>query len=105
MTIMQEKMFGPMLCMASFETEEATPDGLTNYVYTRNFARRCRMARLLRSGKVEMNDAGGDHGSPFGGVKGREGGVYGLEEFCTIKAITGFDEMVDDLEEKEEEDK
>ena len=50
----------------------ATPYGLTNYmyVYTRNFARRCRMARLLRSGKVEMNDAGGDHGSPFGGVKG-----------------------------------
>ena len=36
---------------------------------------------------------------------GREGGVYGLEEFCTTKAITDFDEMDDDLEEKEEEDK
>ncbi len=116
MTIMQEEIFGPVLCIASFETEDEalaiandTPYGLTHYVHSRNFARRRRMARSLRSGMVEMNDAGGDHGSPFGGVKGsgygREDGVYGLEEFCTIKAITGFDEMDDDLEEQEEEDK
>ena len=103
MTIMQEEIFGPVLCIARFDTEtEAlaiandTPYGLTNYVQTRNLRRRRRLGRLLRSGMVEMNDAHGDPGSPFGGVRGsgygREGGIYGLEEFCTIKAVTGFDE-------------
>lgn len=112
MTIMQEEIFGPVLCISKFATEaEAleiandTPYGLTNYVQTRSLARRRRLGRLLRSGMVEMNDAYGDSGSPFGGVKGsgygREGGIYGLEEFCTIKAITGFDEDEYDLEEED----
>mmetsp|Transcript_9917 Transcript_9917/g.24729 ORF Transcript_9917/g.24729 Transcript_9917/m.24729 type:complete len:570 (+) Transcript_9917:94-1803(+) len=114
MTIMQEEIFGPVLCIAKFATEaEAleiandTPYGLTNYVSTRSLARRRRLGRLLRSGMVEMNDAYGDSGSPFGGVKGsgygREGGIYGLEEFCTIKAVTGFDEDEYDLEEEDSE--
>lgn len=109
MTIMQEEIFGPVLCITPFDTEEQvldmandTPYGLTNYVHSRDPKRRRRMARLLQSGMVQMNDAHGDSGSPFGGVKGsgygREGGVYGMEEFCTIKAVTGFDEMEDDLE-------
>lgn len=111
-TIMQEEIFGPVLCITKFRTEaEAleiandTPYGLTNYVHTRNAARRRRLGHLLRSGMVEMNDAYGDHGSPFGGVRGsgygREGGIFGLEEFCTIKAITGFDEDEYDLEDED----
>ena len=55
-----------------------------------------------------MNDAYGDSGSPFGGVKssgyGRENGIYGLEEFCIVKAVTGYDEMDDDLLEEEIDD-
>lgn len=109
MTIMQEEIFGPVLCITPFDTEEEvlemandTPYGLTNYVQTRNLHRRKRMGRLLQSGMVNMNDADSDDGSPFGGVKGsgngREGGVYGLEEFCIIKAVTGYDEMDDDLD-------
>ena len=109
MTIMQEEIFGPVLCLSKFGTEDEalriandTPYGLTNYVSTRNLGRRRRLGRLLRSGMVEMNDAYGDQGSPFGGVKGsgygKEGGIFGLEEFCTIKAVTGFDEGEDDLE-------
>jgi aldehyde dehydrogenase (NAD+) len=109
MTIMQEEIFGPVICLAKFGTEaEAleiandTPYGLTNYVQTASLGRRRRLGRLLRSGMVEMNDAYGDPGSPFGGVKGsgygREGGIFGLEEFCTIKAVTGFDEDEGDLE-------
>jgi aldehyde dehydrogenase (NAD+) len=108
MTIMQEEIFGPVLCITPFDTENDviemsndTPYGLTNYVHSRNLTRRRRLARLLRSGMVEMNDAYSDDGSPFGGIKssgyGREGGMYGLEEFCTIKAISGYHEMEDDL--------
>ncbi len=114
MRIMQEEIFGPVLCISKFSTEAQaleiannTPYGLTNYVSTRSLGRRRRLARLLRSGMVEMNDAYGDSGSPFGGVKGsgygREGGIYGLEEFCTIKAVTGFDEEEYDLDEEDSE--
>jgi aldehyde dehydrogenase (NAD+) len=113
MTIMQEEIFGPVVCLVRFGSEaEAleiandTPYGLTNYVQTRSLGRRRRLGRLLRSGMVEMNDAYGDPGSPFGGVKGsgygREGGIFGLEEFCTIKAVTGFDEGEYDSEDDED---
>jgi aldehyde dehydrogenase (NAD+) len=115
MTIMQEEIFGPVLCITPFEDEaEAleiandTPYGLTNYVQTRNLKRRRRMGRLLQSGMIEMNDAYGNSGSPFGGIKGsgygRENGMYGLEEFCVIKAVTGFDELEDDLDGDEDRD-
>lgn len=109
MTIMQEEIFGPVLCITPFDIEEEalemandTPYGLTNYVQSSNLERRKRMGRRLRSGMVEMNYAHGNAGSPFGGVKGsgygREGGVYGLEEFCVVKAVTGFDAMEEDLD-------
>jgi len=109
MTIFQEEIFGPVLCVSSFETEEEaielandTPYGLTNYVYSRSGPRRRRVAQALRSGMVEMNDADADSGSPFGGYKasgiGREGGIYGLEEFCEIKAVTGWHDLDDDLD-------
>jgi aldehyde dehydrogenase (NAD+) len=101
MTVMQEEIFGPVLCIMPFDTEEEalaiandTPYGLTNYVHSQDGARRNRLARRLRSGMVDMNGMGGDSGSPFGGMKasgnGREGGTWGLEEFCEVKAITGW---------------
>jgi len=101
MTIMQHEIFGPVLCIMPFDTEEEaiaiandTPYGLTNYVQTGSKKRRKRMARALQAGMVEMNGIGFDYGAPFGGMKAsgnaREGGVYGLEEFCAIKAVTGY---------------
>jgi aldehyde dehydrogenase (NAD+) len=71
-----------------------TPYGLTNYVQSTDDARRNRIARRLRSGMVEMNGQPRGAGSPFGGMKasgnGRKGGVWGLEEFLEIKAVSGW---------------
>ena len=101
MTIAREEIFGPVLSIIPFETEEEairiandTPYGLTNYVQSGDDARRNRMALALRSGMVEMNGQPRGAGAPFGGVKasgnGREGGVWGLEDFCEVKAVSGW---------------
>ena len=101
MTIAREEIFGPVLTMIPFDTEEDavriandTPYGLTNYVQTQDGARANRMARTLRSGMVEMNGQARSAGSPFGGMKqsgnGREGGIFGIEDFLEVKAVGGW---------------
>jgi aldehyde dehydrogenase (NAD+) len=102
MTIEKEEIFGPVLSIIPFDTEaEAvqiandTPYGLTNYVQSQDGPRRNRLARQLRAGMIEMNGKSRAAGSPFGGVKAsgraREGGVWGIEEFLEVKAISGWD--------------
>ena len=101
MTIAREEIFGPVLSIIPFDTEEEaveiandTPYGLTNYVQTQDGARLNRMAQKLRSGMVEMNGTSRAAGSPFGGMKqsgnGREGGIWGIEDFLEIKAVSGW---------------
>ncbi|MDR9484303.1 MAG: aldehyde dehydrogenase family protein [Sediminimonas sp.] len=101
MTIAREEIFGPVLSIIPFETEEDairiandTPYGLTNYVQTQDGAKANRMAMNLRSGMVEMNGQGRGAGAPFGGMKhsgnGREGGVWGIEDFLEVKAVSGW---------------
>ncbi len=101
MTIEREEIFGPVLSIIPFDTEEEavriandTPYGLTNYVQSEDGARRNRLARQLRSGMVEMNGKSRAAGAPFGGIKAsgraREGGSWGLEEFLEVKAIAGW---------------
>ncbi|MCY4300586.1 MAG: aldehyde dehydrogenase family protein [Aestuariivita sp.] len=101
MTIAREEIFGPVLTIMKFDTEaEAiamandTDYGLTNYVQTQDGERANRMARALRSGMVEMNGTSRSAGSPFGGMKqsgnGREGGVWGIEDFLEVKAVSGW---------------
>lgn len=103
MTVMNEEIFGPVLAILPFDTEEealrianATPYGLTNYVQSGDGARRNRLARALRSGMVEMNGQSRGAGAPFGGVgasgRAREGGHWGIEEFCDVKSISGWAE-------------
>lgn len=103
MTIAREEIFGPVLSIIPFGTEEEgieiandTPYGLTNYVQTQDPARANRCARALRSGMVEMNGQSRGLGSPFGGMKqsgnGREGGKWGLEDFLEVKAVSGWTE-------------
>ncbi|MFA5537623.1 MAG: aldehyde dehydrogenase family protein [Gemmobacter sp.] len=101
MTIEREEIFGPVLSIIPFETEEEavriandTPYGLTNYVQSQDGARRNRLARQLRAGMVEMNGQPRAAGAPFGGIgmsgRAREGGVWGIEEFLEVKAISGW---------------
>ncbi|MGE4325780.1 MAG: aldehyde dehydrogenase family protein [Pseudodonghicola sp.] len=101
MTIAREEIFGPVLSIMKFETEEEaiaiandTEYGLTNYVQTQDPARANRMARVLRSGMVEMNGKPRSAGAPFGGMKksgnGREAGIFGIEDFMEIKAVSGW---------------
>jgi aldehyde dehydrogenase (NAD+) len=101
MTIAREEIFGPVLSIIPFDTEEDgiriandTPYGLTNYVQTGDPARANRLARALRSGMVEMNGQSRGAGSPFGGMKqsghGREGGKWGIEDFLEVKSVSGW---------------
>jgi len=103
MTIAREEIFGPVLTIIPFDTEEEAVEiandtvyGLTNYVQTTDAAKANRMARRLRSGMVEMNGNARGAGAPFGGYKqsgnGREAGVWGLEDFLEIKAVSGWGE-------------
>ena len=101
MTIAREEIFGPVLSMIPFDTEEEaiqiandTPYGLTDYVQTQDAAKASRVARRLRAGMVEMNGKPRSAGAPFGGYKmsgnGREGGVWGLEDYLEVKAVSGW---------------
>ena len=101
MTIAREEIFGPVLSIIPFETEQEAVEiandtvyGLTNYVQTQDGTRANRLALQLRSGMVEMNGHSRGAGAPFGGMKqsgnGREGGVWGIEDFLEVKSVAGW---------------
>ena len=101
MTIAREEIFGPVLSIIPFDSEEEaiamandTVYGLTNYVQTLDGQKAIRLARALRSGMVEMNGQPRGAGAPFGGMKqsgnGREGGKWGIEDFLEIKSVSGW---------------
>lgn len=101
MTIAREEIFGPVLSIIPFDSEEEalqiandSPYGLTHYVQTQDAEKAKRVARRLRSGMVQMNGEMLGGGAPFGGYKqsgnGREGGPWGLEEYLEVKVVTGW---------------
>jgi len=101
MEIARTEIFGPVLSIMPFETEEEaisiandTPYGLTNYIQTQDQTKANRVARKLRSGMVDVNGAGIAVDAPFGGYKhsgiGREAGAQGLEEFLEVKTVGGW---------------
>jgi len=101
MQIAKKEIFGPVLCIIPFETEKEaikitndTEYGLGNYIQTEDKEKAKRVAKKLRSGLVYINGNSLDPGTPFGGYKqsgnGREGGIWGLEEFLEVKTITGW---------------
>ena len=101
MRIAREEIFGPVLAIIPFDTEEEavsiandTPYGLAAYVQTGNAERATRLSRSLRAGAVHINGGAYEYGSPFGGYKasgnGREGGDMGLEDFLETKMVHGL---------------
>ena len=101
MAIAQQEIFGPVLVMIPFDTEDEairiandTPYGLDAYVSTGDEARALRVVRRLRAGGIHINGRATDYGSPFGGFKqsgnGREGGAHGLAEFYEVKVRPPF---------------
>ena len=101
MTIAQEEIFGPVLCIIPYKDEEDaiqiandTPYGLSGYVSSEDPEHALSVARRIRSGNVHINNAPTGINDPFGGFKqsgnGREWGEFGFEEFLEIKAVMGY---------------
>ncbi len=102
MTIAREEIFGPVLCILPYGSEEEavriandTPYGLAAYVWSASNARARSVGNRIRAGQVALNGAFGDMQTPFGGFKmsgnGREYGEFGLRDFLEVKAVIGVD--------------
>ncbi len=94
----QEEVFGPVLAMQTYATEDeavslanGTPYGLAGAVWSASAEHAGRVARRLRAGQVDVNGAPFNARAPFGGFGasgiGREGGAFGIEEFVELRAI------------------
>ncbi len=101
MTIAREEIFGPVLTIIPYETEEEairiandTPYGLAGYVQSENIDHAREVASRIRAGNVHLNGAAGGFDVPFGGFKqsgnGREWGAHGFTDFLEIKAVEGY---------------
>jgi aldehyde dehydrogenase (NAD+) len=98
MTIAREEIFGPVLSIMPYDTEDEaiaiandTIYGLAGGVWSGDADRAKRVARKIRAGQVEVNGGAFNVMAPFGGYKqsglGREAGTFGLEEFLEVKAM------------------
>lgn len=101
MTIAREEIFGPVLSILPYESEDEavaiandTVYGLSSYVTSGDRDRARAIARRIRAGMVHINGAPEDIAAPFGGYKqsgnGREWGRYGFEDFLEIKSMFGY---------------
>lgn len=102
MTIAQEEIFGPVLVIMSYSSEEEavkiandTPYGLAAYIQSKNLAHARVLAAQMRAGSVAINYPDWDTFSAFGGYKqsgnGREFADFGISEFLEIKSIVGYE--------------
>jgi aldehyde dehydrogenase (NAD+) len=98
MTIAREEIFGPVLSILAYDTDDEavaiandSPYGLSGAVWAADVARANAVARRLRTGQVQVNGAGHNPDAPWGGYKqsgyGREYGRHGFEEFLQIKSV------------------
>jgi acyl-CoA reductase-like NAD-dependent aldehyde dehydrogenase len=100
MVIAREEIFGPVLCILPYRSEEEAIEiandsvyGLSGSVWSGDIERARSAAKRIRSGQVFINGADFDIDAPAGGYKqsgiGRERSKYGLEEYLEIKAVIG----------------
>ena len=98
MTIAQEEIFGPVLSIIPYDSEDEAIEiandsayGLAGGVWAATDERAFEFARKIRAGQIEINGGAFNVLAPFGGYKqsgvGREVGTFGLEEFLEVKAI------------------
>jgi aldehyde dehydrogenase (NAD+) len=103
MTIANEEIFGPVLAVMPYSTEEEaleiandSPYGLGGYVFAGDRKRGYEFASHLRAGRISFNGANTNSLTPMGGYKqsgiGRSMGVFGLEEYLEVKSVYGFEE-------------
>jgi aldehyde dehydrogenase (NAD+) len=101
MAIAREEIFGPVLCILGYDSVEQaveigndTEYGLGGYVSGANIDQTRKVAREIRAGYVQINNAGMDITMPFGGYKhsgnGREFGDHAFGEFLETKSILGY---------------
>jgi aldehyde dehydrogenase (NAD+) len=100
MTIAREEIFGPVLCIIPYDTDEQaieiandTDYGLHAYVAGADKERARAIADRIVAGRVIINAAPMEMNAPFGGFKhsgiGRENGVFGLAAYLEPKAVMG----------------
>ena len=100
MTIAREEIFGPVLCMIPYHSEEEaieiandTPYGLAGYIQGNDLDKVRAIASRIRAGNICINGRQADFNTPFGGYKqsgnGREWGAHGFSDYLEVKAITG----------------
>lgn len=99
MRIVREEIFGPVVCVIPFRTEEealaaanATEFGLSAGVFTQDVSQAARVTQALEAGTVWINQYGVlSNQVPFGGFKssgiGRELGTEGIREYCQVKSV------------------
>ena len=98
MVIAQEEIFGPVLAILPYDTEQEAIDiandsvfGLAGAVWSGDADRAKRVAKQVRTGQVSVNGGGFNVNAPFGGYKqsgnGRELGPHALAEFVEIKSM------------------
>ncbi|WDU60242.1 aldehyde dehydrogenase family protein [Pseudemcibacter aquimaris] len=101
MSIAREEIFGPVIALLGYDTEEEAIDiandteyGLAGYISSNDMDHARDVAKQIRAGQIKINLKSGGQKVPFGGYKqsgnGRENGVWGFHDYLEIKAITGI---------------
>ena len=98
MSIAREEIFGPVLSIMTYKDDadairiaNDSVYGLAGTVWSKDEARAQQVARKMRTGQIDINGGPFNPAAPFGGYKqsgnGREGGVYGMEEYLEYKSM------------------